>query len=83
MTSPGSVLPRPTEGGGLGDRVDPMRGRSPGSSPMLDINIDGEGISLPRGVEDRRPELEPRRIPTPPAATTAGPGATPPKPESR
>jgi hypothetical protein len=54
-TPPTSVLPPTVER----SRADPVR--VPGSAPMLDIQIDREGISLPKGVEDRRPELEPRR----------------------
>ena len=79
---PASVFP--PAAGRTGDPADPLGTRNPGSAPMLDISIDRGGISLPRGVEDRRPEQEPRDSPAPPPATRIeGPGVTPPKSESR
>ena len=74
---PASVVPPPA--GRAADANDPLRPRNLGSSPMLDINIDGEGIRLPRGVEERRPEQEPKPVPAPqPDTRTEGSRSTAP-----
>ena len=50
---------------------------NPGVAPPLDIRIQGEGISLPKGVADDdapvKAQAEPKKADDPPSAATAKP----------